>query len=215
MERIILLEEKEKPTIHLGVYGVLIRIYLHVSVDSIVQGALLRVPRNRFLRAMCYCKVCNISLRLPVPHVESLLKVLSINLGYWCHSFDFRASISRTTFGASGNISEPHAFSIRSIRFSTENSILSLARCLGRPGTIPVAIREMMLDRTTCVSIKAPWSRSVASRRTPRATSNCEKLGVCRDVRVVGSWGLVASVWSNPHLTMERCSEGSKSSRIG
>lgn len=51
----MLLKEKEKPTIHLGVYGVLIRIYLHVSVDSIVQGALLRVPRNRFLRAMCYC----------------------------------------------------------------------------------------------------------------------------------------------------------------
>lgn len=49
------LEGKEKPTIHLELYGVLIRIYLHVSVDSIVQGALLRVPRNRFLRAMCYC----------------------------------------------------------------------------------------------------------------------------------------------------------------
>lgn len=201
---------KRKTNDALGVWGFLIRFYLHVSVDSIVQGGLfLRVPRNRFLCAMRSC------FRLLVRHVESWLKVLSINFGYWCHSFDFRASISRTTFGTSGNISEPHAFSIRSIRFSTENSMLSLARCLGRPGTIPVAIREMTLDRITCVSIKAPWSRSVASRRTPRATSNCEKLGVCKDVIIVGGWGLVASVWSNPHLTIERCSEGSNSSRIG
>lgn len=48
-------KEKRKPMIHREFYGVLIRIYLHVSVDSIVQGALLRMPRNRFVCAIYYC----------------------------------------------------------------------------------------------------------------------------------------------------------------
>lgn len=142
---------QEQSIMHLEL-SVLIRFNYKFQCRYCTKGPICVCPEIDlfFYPSVIRCLSC------PSPCVTVLSRVLSISLGYRVHSFDTRWSTSRIAADTSGNIPEPHASSARRTRCSTENSTLSLDRCLGRPGTSEVAMRRMMLERTTCVSIRAP-----------------------------------------------------------